>query len=207
MINTVLAFAFVSLGMALTPRPNMIYLISRSICQGKSAGLVSLAGTGLGFIFYICCAAFGVTALLVTITFAYDTLKIAGALYLLYLAWKTSRSPISPFEMQNSTIYSKPKLFAMGFLTNLLNPKIALMYLALLPQFIHPHEGNVLTQMLLLGSIQIIISLCVNAFLIITASTFTDFLQRKPSWLKLQKWIMSTVFVGLATQILLTAKK
>lgn len=207
MSSHLLAFALISLGMALTPGPNMIYLISRSLCQGKKAGFVSLGGTALGFLFYMLCAAFGITALLMTIPLAYEALKIAGAIYLIYLAWKAIRSPHSPFELANVQTYSNTKLFLMGFLTNLLNPKIAMMYLALLPQFIKPDSNAVLLQTLTLGIVQIIISLLVNSFFIITASSFTQYLNRHALWLKLQKWFMGTIFFGLATQILLSARK
>lgn len=197
MSTTVLAFAMISLGMALTPGPNMIYLISRSLCQGKTAG----------FIFYMLCTALGITALLMTIPLAYDVLKIAGALYLIYLGWKAIRSPHSTFEMVNVQSYSNSKLLLMGFLTNLLNPKIAMMYLALLPQFIQPHENYVLLQTISLGLVQIIISLIVNSIFILTASSFTQFLNRHTLWLKLQKWFMGTVFFGLATQIMLSSRR
>lgn len=207
MSSHLFAFALIALGMALTPGPNMIYLISRSLCQGKKAGFVSLGGTALGFLFYMLCAAFGITALLMTIPLAYEALKIAGAIYLIYLAWKAIRSPHSPFELTNVQTYSNKKLFLMGFLTNLLNPKIAMMYLALLPQFIQPHSDAVLLQTLTLGIVQIIVSLIVNSLFIFTASTFTQHLNRHAVWLKLQKWFMGTVFFGLATQILLSARK
>jgi len=207
MDSTLFAFALIALGMALTPGPNMIYLISRSLCQGKTAGMVSLGGTALGFVFYMLCAAFGITALLMTIPVAYDVLKIAGALYLIYLGWKAIRSPHSPFEITSQQSYSNSKLFLMGFLTNLLNPKIAMMYLALLPQFIKPHQGDVLVQTLSLGFVQIVISLLINMLFIFTASSFTQFLNRHVLWLKVQKWFMGTVFFGLATQIMLSSKR
>lgn len=207
MDSTLFAFTLIALGMSLTPGPNMIYLISRSLCQGKTAGMVSLGGTALGFVFYVLCAAFGITALLMTIPVAYDVLKIAGALYLIYLGWKAIRSPHSPFEITSQQSYSNSKLFLMGFLTNLLNPKIAMMYLALLPQFIKPHQGDVLVQTLSLGFVQIVISLLINMLFIFTASSFTQFLNRHVLWLKVQKWFMGTVFFGLATQIMLSSKR
>src|ERR1700684_1141228 len=87
-LTALLGFALISLGMVLTPGPNMIYLISRSITQGPGAGIVSLGGVALGFIFYMLCAAFGITAFLFAVPYAYDALRFAGAAYLLWLAWQ-----------------------------------------------------------------------------------------------------------------------
>src|ERR1700760_5015919 len=87
-LTNLIAFALVSLGMVLTPGPNMIYLISRSLTQGPAAGIVSLGGVALGFVFYMLCAVFGITALLFAVPYAYDALRLAGAAYLLWLAWQ-----------------------------------------------------------------------------------------------------------------------
>src|SRR3982750_3104625 len=87
-LASLLGFALVSLGLVLTPGPNMIYLISRSITQGPAAGIVSLGGVALGFVFYMLCAAFGITALLFAVPYAYDALRFTGAAYLLWLAWQ-----------------------------------------------------------------------------------------------------------------------
>ena len=127
-LTTLLAFALVSLGMVLTPGPNMVYLVSRSICQGRRAGMISLGGVALGFVFYMICAAFGITALIMAVPYAYDVLRYAGAVYLLYLAWQAVRpNGQSPFEVKTLAADSPKKLFAMGLMTNLLNPKIAVM--------------------------------------------------------------------------------
>src|SRR6187401_968153 len=121
-------FALIALGMVLTPGPNMVYLISRSICQGRVAGLISLGGVALGFVFYMLCASFGITALLLAVPFAYDALRFAGAGYLLWLAWQAVKpGGRSPFQVKQLAIDSPRKLFAMGFVTNLLNPKIAML--------------------------------------------------------------------------------
>ncbi len=90
-LNSLLPFAAIALGMVLTPGPNMIYLLSRSITQGRWAGFVSLLGVILGFVFYMLCAAFGLTALLLAVPLAYEAIQWAGAAYLLYLAWSTIR--------------------------------------------------------------------------------------------------------------------
>ena len=200
--TNLIAFGLVALGMVLTPGPNMIYLISRSICQGRIAGLISLAGIALGFVFYMLCAAFGITALVMAVPYAYDALRIGGALYLLYLAWQAIRpGGQSPFLVRNLPNDNPRKLFFMGFVTNLLNPKIAVMYLSLLPQFISPDHGSVLTQSLVLGFAQIIISLSVNATITVIAGSIATFLATRPSWQLIQRWFMGTVLAGLAIRM------
>lgn len=203
-----IAFAAIALGMVLTPGPNMVYLISRSISQGRVAGLISLGGVALGFVFYMLCAAFGITAIVMAVPYAYDTLRVAGALYLLYLAWQALRpGGRSPFQVRDLPKDSPRRLFAMGFLTNLLNPKIAVMYLSLLPQFIDPAYGSVLAQSLVLGTTQIAISISVNAMIAITAGSVAGFLGRRPAWLRLQRWLMGTVLAGLALRLATEARR
>ena len=199
---TVAAFALVALGMVLTPGPNMIYLVSRSICQGPVAGLVSLGGVALGFVIYMLCAAFGITALVLAVPYAYDALRLAGAAYLLYLAWQAVRpGGRSPFQVRDLPRDGLRRLFLMGFATNLLNPKIAILYLSLLPQFIDPQNGSVLAQSVLLGSVQIAVSVTVNATIAIGAGSIAGFLAARPIWLALQRWLMGTVLAGLAIRM------
>jgi threonine/homoserine/homoserine lactone efflux protein len=208
--TSLLAFALVSLGMVLTPGPNMVYLISRSICQGRLAGLISLGGVGLGFVVYMLCAAFGITALLFAVPYAYDALRLAGAAYLLWLAWQALKpGGRSPFEVQALPQDSARKLFAMGLVTNLLNPKIAMLYLALLPQFIRVGEGagSVLTQSLVLGFTQISISITVNALIAIGAGSIAGFLAGRPLWLLAQRWLMGTVLAALAVKMATEARR
>src|ERR1700727_845833 len=158
-----LAFSAVALGMVLSPGPNMAYLVSRSICQGRAAGLISLGGVALGFLTYMLLAAFGITALLFAIPYAYDALRLCGAAYLAWMAWNALRpGGASPFQVRELPPDSPRRLFAMGLLTNLLNPKIAALYLSLLPQFVDRAAG-VMGQTLALGVTQIAISVTVNA--------------------------------------------
>ncbi len=202
------AFALVALGMVLTPGPNMIYLISRSICQGRVAGLISLAGVALGFVFYMFSAALGITAVLLAVPYAYDILRYGGALYLLYLAWQAIRpGGRSPFQVRQLAPDSPRKLFLMGFLTNLLNPKIAMVYLSLLPQFIDPSRGSVLTQSLVLGLTQTTISVLVNGLIAVMAGSIALFLGQRPLWLLVQRWLMATVLAGLAIRMATEARR
>lgn len=206
--KTWIAFSLVCLGMALTPGPNMLYLVSRSICQGKWAGIVSLAGTAAGFVVYLVCAALGITALLMAAPIAYDILRFGGALYLGWLAWQAIKpGGRSPFQVRELPKDPPAKLMAMGFLTNLLNPKAAMLYLSLLPQFIDPKHGNVLSQSLLLGGSQIAISLSVNAMICLAAGTIAGFLAARPSFALVQRWLMASVLGGLAIRMATEARR
>lgn len=208
-LSNVLAYGLISLGMVLTPGPNMIYLISRSICQGRAAGLISLGGVALGFVFYMACAALGITALLMAVPYAYDALRLGGALYLLYLAWQAVKpGGRSAFQVQDLPKDSPRKLFMMGFVTNLLNPKIAVMYLSLLPQFISPSDqASVLTQSLVLGFTQILISVSVNALIAIMAGSIAAFFLGRPGWQVVQRWLMGTVLMGLAVRMAVEGRR
>lgn len=207
-IAQLVAFALICFGMVITPGPNMVYLISRSIAQGRGAGLISLGGVALGFFVYMLSAAFGITALLFAVPYAYDALRIAGALYLFWLAWQALRpGGRSPFQLRDLKPDRPRKLFGMGFLTSLLNPKIAMLYLALLPQFIDPAAGSVLMQSLLLGSMQIAISVSVNAMIATAAGGIAVFLRTRPFWSLVQRWLMGTMLAGFALRMALESRR
>lgn len=206
--TSLLAFAALALGMVLTPGPNMVYLISRSIAQGRTAGLISLGGVVFGFVFYMLCAALGITALLLAVPYAYDTIRLVGALYLLWLAWQAVRpGGRSPFEVKELPKDGPRKLFFMGLVTNLLNPKIAVMYISLLPQFIDPANSNVLGQALVLGTVQIIVSIFVNVAIVVSAASIAVFLTRRPTFALIQRWVMGTVLAGLAVRMATDAQR
>jgi threonine/homoserine/homoserine lactone efflux protein len=127
---------------------------------------------------------------------------------LLWLAWQAVKpGGRSPFQVKKLAVDSPRKLFVMGFVTNLLNPKIAMLYLALLPQFIDPTGGSVLAQSLLLGTIQIVISVSVNAIIALAAGSMALFLARRPGWLLAQRYLMGTVLAGLAVRMAFEAKR
>jgi threonine/homoserine/homoserine lactone efflux protein len=197
-------FSLIAFGLVLTPGPNMMYLVSRSICQGRMAGLVSLGGVALGFLTYMLLAAFGITALLFAIPYAYDGLRLCGAAYLAWMAWNALRpGGQSPFQVRELAPDSPRRLFAMGLLTNLLNPKIAALYLSLLPQFVDRAAGDVMGQTLALGATQIAISVTVNALIVATAGSVAAFLTGRPIWARLQRWLMGGVLAGLAVRMAL----
>ena len=201
-LASLIAFAAIALGMVLTPGPNMAYLVSRSVCQGRAAGLISLGGVALGFLTYMLLAAFGITALLFAIPYAYDALRLCGAAYLAWMAWNALRpGGASPFQVRELPPDSPRRLFAMGLLTNLLNPKIAALYLSLLPQFVDRAASDVMGQTLALGAAQIAISVMVNAAIVITAESVAAFLTGRPLWARAQRWLMGGVLAGLALRM------
>lgn len=201
-------FSLIALGMVLTPGPNMIYLVSRSISQGRGAALLSLIGVGAGFFVYMFSAALGITSLLFAVPYAYDALRLGGACYLLYLAWQAVRpGGRSPFQIRRLAPDGPRKLLFMGLLTSILNPKVAVMYLSLLPQFIHPEQGSVLIQAVALGFTQITISLSVNAVFIVAAGSFAAFLASRPTWLAMQRWLMGTVLAAFAVRMATEAQR
>lgn len=201
-LSDLLVFAGIALLMVLTPGPNMIYLISRSICQGKQAGVISLLGVVVGFLVHMFAAALGITALFMAVPLAYEILKWAGAAYLLYLAWQAVKpGSKSPFEARNLPIDTPRKLFAMGFVTNLLNPKIAVFYLSILPQFVSPANGEMFSQSIQLGLTQIVISFTVNLLIALSAARLATWFGDKPKWLAAQRYVMGTVLATLAVRI------
>jgi threonine/homoserine/homoserine lactone efflux protein len=153
-------------------------------------------------------AALGITALVFAVPFAYDVLRLAGAVYLLHLAWQALKpGGRSAFQVRDLPVDSNRRLLAMGFLTNLLNPKAAMLYLSLLPQFIDPARGSVLTQSLVLGSLQIVISLTVNALIATGAGTIATFLGARPTWMVVQRWLMGTVLAGLGLRMAFESRR
>jgi threonine/homoserine/homoserine lactone efflux protein len=187
-----------ALGMVLTPGPNMMYLVSRSISQGRTAGLISLTGTAVGFVVYMTMANLGLAVVFVAVPWLFIAFKAAGAAYLGYLAWQAlrpgGRGLFEPRELDRD---SRWKLFRMGLITNLLNPKAAIMYLALIPQFVDLHRGSAVAQGFTLGSLQILVSLTVNALLVLAAGSVARFVRSRPRWASWQRRLTGTLLGGV----------
>ncbi|NLR63306.1 LysE family translocator [Chitinophaga varians] len=204
-----LLFAFAALVMVLTPGPNMIYLVTRSVTQGRKAAMISLLGVAAGLLFHITLVSFGLTSILMAIPYAYTTLKTIGVIYLLYMAWQAVKpGGRAVFESAGQLKHDTPlRLFSMGLFTSVLNPKVAVFYLSLFPQFIKPEYGSVLIQSLTLGFIQLTISFMVNSLIIFSAARVTRWFSANPGWVRAQKWVMGSVFAGLALKMALDKSK
>lgn len=202
-------FALAALVLVISPGPNMVYLISRSITQGKRSGLISLMGIMFGFLFHIVMVSAGLTAVLFSVPYVYSTVKFLGIMYLLYLAYLAIKpNGTSLFEVRQDLNNDKPdRLFKIGVLTTVLNPKVAVFYLSFFPYFIKPEYGSIFTQSLQLGVTQVCISFTVNLIIVLTAARVALFFSRNPVWMRLQKWFMASVLASLAIKMALTKER
>ena len=200
-LTTCLAFAALAFVMALSPGPNLLYLASRSVCQGARAGFASLAGVCTAMCCYVLATAGGLSTLFAAVPAAYDIVRYAGATYLLWLAIKALRTPwvangtaVLPFE-------TYPVLFRRGFTTCLLNPKIVLMYGSLLPQFVQPEAGSPLVQTVILGLIQVAAAGVAHAGVILGASHISRLLRGSPRFVRGQRVLLATLLAAVAMRI------
>lgn len=197
-----LGIAAVELGMVLTPGPNMMYLVSRSITQGRRAGLISLLGVATGFLVYLSAVTAGIEAVFEVVPALYLTLKLGGAAYLLWLAWKAVKpGGAAVFAPQDLPADPPRKLYLTGLLTCLLNPKIAVLYISLLPEFIDSARGHVAEQSFALGFAQIAVAAFVNGLIAMSAGSIAGFLGRRPAWVRAQRYLMGTALAGLAVKM------
>jgi threonine/homoserine/homoserine lactone efflux protein len=202
---TLLTFAALSLGLALTPGPNMLYLVSRSLAQGTGAGMVSLLGCQTGSLAIMLCAAAGITAALFAVPYAWDALRLGGAAYLAWLAWQCVRPGGQPiFAPRPMPREGSVRLFSIGFATAALNPKVALFYMAVLPPFLDPERGSVFLQGAVLGALQIAVCAASDAVLVWGTAGTARFLGTRPFWMAIQRWVLGGALgllaVKLATQ-------
>jgi threonine/homoserine/homoserine lactone efflux protein len=153
-------------------------------------------------------AAIGLSAVFLAVPFAYEVVKVAGAVYLLWLAWQAVKPGArSLFEPKQLPQDSPRKLFLMGFLTNLLNPKVAIFYLSLFPQFLAPERGSIFLQSLALGATQISVSFSVNLLIVLTAAGIAGWFARNPLWVYAQRYLMGFVLAGLAVRLVFERRR
>ncbi len=201
-------YCLAALAIMLTPGPNMLYCVSRALCQGRIAGWVSVLGVQAGNVVHIAAATVGLTALLAAIPTLYDAIRFAGAAYLLWLAWQAMKpGGRGLFEAQDLPHDSHATLFRMGLVTNLLNPKQLVFFTSIFSQFLHPERGNVLQQGMQLAATHIGLSIVVNGLIVAGAAGIAVFFQRSPLWLCTQRYVMATVLAGLAVRLVLAERK
>ncbi|MDN0075905.1 LysE family translocator [Crenobacter sp. SG2303] len=201
-IYTLALFASACLVLAATPGPDMLLIASRSVSQGRGAGFASLAGIQLGTYCHALAAALGLSQLFLLVPVAYDVVRLAGAAYLLFLAWKTVRADgVASTPDGASPRLPLGRVFRQGLLTNLLNPKMALFVLALFPQFVKPGSSSLVLQMLLLATVLNLVGLLVNGLVILTASRLRRLASPSLRYHKLPQYLLGSVFAALACRL------
>ncbi|WP_144185735.1 LysE family translocator [Elioraea rosea] len=199
---TLLTFAALSFGLWITPGPNMLYLVSRSLAQGNRAGMVSLLGCQAGSALIMLGAAAGITAALLAIPYAYDVLRLGGAAYLAWLAWQSVRPGGVPlFSPRPMPKEGDLRLFSIGLATAVLNPKVALFYVAVLPPFMNPEAGSLFLQAIVLGSIQVGVCTLGDAVLVTGAGGVARFLNARPMWMAAQRWVLGAALALIAVKL------
>lgn len=200
-------FAAAVLLLALTPGPVWVYLLSRTLAQGKRAGYFSLFGVMAGVLVHLMMAALGLSVVLLALPFAFDAIKLAGCVYLLWLAWSTLRGGGMSFTPQPLDPVPDRVLFRQAMTAAIVNPKVAVFYLSLFPQFIAPAAGSVLLQSLTLGVVHVTVSTLVDGTLVTLAAFLAGWFARRPLWLKTQRWFLGTAFGALAVWLALTPRQ
>lgn len=194
--------------LTIMPGPDMIYVASRALGQGRVAGVLSTFGVIAGTFVHLGLAALGLAELFRYAPWAFDLVRYLGAAYLLYLAWRVARShDEAGFTAMQGDRAGRWRIFFQGLTTNLLNPKVALFYLSFLPQFVDPERGSVAIQILLLGSCLNGFGLLVKLTVALTAGGLGDWLRRHPRVRRIQAWVTASILAGLALRIALPGNR
>ena len=203
-------FVFLSAAVLLTlsPGPDLLYILSRTITHGRRIGIASSLGVCSGAFFHVVAAALGISAILATSAMAFTIVKYVGAIYLIYLGYKAFKSAGSNFQISSPNVspVSFWSAFKQGMLVDVLNPKVAVFFMAFLPQFVRPAEGSITFQLIFLGLIVILVGLILEFFLIVLVERTTKFFRDSNA---IGVWLdraLGTILVGLGIRLALTDK-
>jgi threonine/homoserine/homoserine lactone efflux protein len=207
--SNIVLFIIAALGLLITPGPAVIYVVTRSISQGRNAGMASVLGIELASLFHSIAAAFGISAILYASSIAFSIIKYLGAAYLLYMGICILMSKTNLSASDNDKPLTFFQLFKKGFLVNLLNPKTALFFYAFLPQFIDPTYGSVVTQILLLGALFVFLATCTDSTYALVSSSIGKFLLKRSWFQKVQRYVTGGIYIilGLASATVDHSKK
>ncbi|UFS70590.1 LysE family translocator [Geomonas sp. RF6] len=202
-------FLGTALALCLSPGPDLLYVISRSIAQGTKVGLASAAGLWIGAFIHVLAVAFGLSALLVASTAAFTVVKYLGAAYLAYLGIQSLFSRGASFSLPavETSKLTPAQALRQGILVDLLNPKVAIFFMAFLPQFVRPHRGNTSLQLIILGVIVIAVAIPIESFFVVAASRTTGFFRQHP---RTSLWLdraLGSVLVSLGIRLALLEQR
>jgi threonine/homoserine/homoserine lactone efflux protein len=203
---TLAVFVAAALALLLVPGPAVLYIVARSVDQGRSAGLVSVLGVHLGSLVHVAAAAIGISSLIVSSALAFSVVKYAGAAYLIYLGIRALSSREEPGEIE---VRASPrgKLLRQGAVVNILNPKTALFFLAFLPQFVDPDAGHVALQLTFFGLVFVALGLVTDSLYALAAGTAGNWLRSSRLFVGARRWVSGTVFIGLGLATALSGSR
>jgi threonine/homoserine/homoserine lactone efflux protein len=201
--TTLLAFSAASFLLSIIPGPDMLYIVTRSLSQGRSAGLISVFGVYTGTLVHIFAAALGLSGLIAASAVAFSVVKYGGAAYLIYLGIRTLLSRSEPREIAVTEKKTLLDVYQQGFITNVLNPKVILFFTAFFPQFVDVSRGSVTAQLFLLGMVFILVTLPANIVVSLLGGAVGNFFKRRLAG-HVEKWLTGTVFIGLGIGTALT---
>ncbi len=195
-LSSITLFIAAASVLLIVPGPAVIYIVNRSLDQGKLAGIISVLGIGTGTLIHITAAVLGISAILASSAVAFNILKYAGALYLIYLGIQKFLSEDEPLFDNHYTKIKFSKIFYQGIIVNLLNPKTALFFFAFLPQFVNPKE-NVTLQILILGFLLILMGLISDGMYALLAGYLGSWIKKRIQLLRAQKYVSGTIYFAL----------
>ncbi|MCL1694369.1 MULTISPECIES: LysE family translocator [unclassified Lysinibacillus] len=202
--STLLAFLGAAIILTLMPGPDNLFVLAQSITQDKKAGIATSLGLCTGLLVHIGAAVLGISAIIYQSTVIFSIVKFAGAAYLLYLAWQSFRAKGDPFTLGQHNEQAYVMLYRKGILMNILNPKVSLFFLALLPQFVNPSNGHVSLQMFILGSVFLVQALILFSLFSIFAGKVRRVIIGKPAIAKRLNMIQGVLFTFIGIQIALS---
>lgn len=199
-------FFAASLALGAAPGPDNIFVLTQSALYGRLAGLVVTLGLCTGLLVHTAAVAIGVAAIFQTSALAFTLLKACGAAYLVYLAYRAWTAGAAKLEADRPGRLPFGALYRRGIVMNITNPKVAIFFLAFLPQFADPARGPVAVQIVLFGAIFIVATVLVFGAVAIGAGTLGPVLQRTPLAQRLTNRVAAVIFAGLAARLLLTQR-
>lgn len=202
-----LPFLITSVVLGFIPGPDILLAVGRSITGGRPTGVAIALGSFPGLMIHTLAAAFGLSAILMTSAAAFTAVKYLGAAYLIYLGLRELFTRSKPMVGQGPTPADLRQSFWQGFVTAVFNPKTAIFFLALLPQFVHPGSGNAVLQFVLLGLLFNLITLIPILVYVYLAAAFSSWLRRNPIFLRYQQMVTGTLFVGLGLRLALDRRE
>lgn len=200
-LSTIAIFLLAGLGILVIPGPAVLYIVTRSVAQGRRAGLASVGGIETANLVHLIAAALGLSALLMTSALAFSVVKYLGAAYLIFLGIRTLLTRNKHPVLSNPTSQKLSQLYANGFLVNLLSPKAALFYYAFLPQFVDPARGSVVEQLLVLGITFAMLASCTDSLYALLGATIGQFFRSSARFRQASRYITGSIYIvlGLAT--------